>query len=388
MAHRSPVAASACGGTRALTPPHALLLLYGLAAAAPALAQTEAPPTLEQCAAIGAAADRLTCYDKLAGRAPAPTTPVAQQALASTATPATAEPSLLSQTGGPLPPDSTSASASASSSSLTSKFWELDPIDKRGVFNFVGYQPNYVLPLHVTSRINRAPQSPTQAAVAQPDNRREEAKFQLSLRTKVLQNVGLPGGDLWAAFTVQAMWQVYSHSDSRPFRNTDYQPELIYVVPTAERFRGLPFGWKWRYTQLGVAHQSNGQSDPLSRSWNRSYLDAGFENGNWTFSARVNHRLRERAETNNNPDLVDMRGRTELNLGWASGLHTASLHHRTTFRGGNKGSNLFEWTYPVSRDQPNGLRWYVQVFSGYGETLSDYNFRQTSVGAGVSFLQF
>jgi len=47
------------------------ILLCGLAAGLPAQAQTETPPTLEACAAIGAAADRLTCYDKLAGRAPA-----------------------------------------------------------------------------------------------------------------------------------------------------------------------------------------------------------------------------------------------------------------------------------------------------------------------------
>ncbi|MEP7099505.1 MAG: phospholipase A [Burkholderiales bacterium] len=34
------------------------------------------------------------------------------------------------------------------------------------------------------------------------------------------------------------------------------------------------------------------------------------------------------------------------------------------------------------------MRWFVQGFSGYGETLTDYNFRQTSIGAGVTFLQF
>jgi phospholipase A1 len=30
----------------------------------------------------------------------------------------------------------------------------------------------------------------------------------------------------------------------------------------------------------------------------------------------------------------------------------------------------------------------VQAFRGYGETLTDYNFRQTSLGLGVTFLQF
>ena len=47
-----------------------------------------------------------------------------------------------------------------------------------------------------------------------------------------------------------------------------------------------------------------------------------------------------------------------------------------------------EWTYPIFDDHPNGLRWFVQGFSGYGETLTDYNFRQSSVGVGVAFLQF
>lgn len=362
-----------------------LFALCGLASGAFAQGVTGGPLSLEQCALIGAAADRLSCYDRLAGRAPAPTEPAATQPLPGTDAEA---PSLLTQSGGRLPPEP-AASSPAKASTFLSRFWELDPADKRGVFNFVGYQPNYVLPLHVVSRVNRAPQSPTQGAVAMPDNRREEAKFQLSVRTKLLQGVGFPGADLWGAFTMQTMWQVYNHADSRPFRNSNYQPELIYVVPTAPGLRAtLPFGWQWRFTELGLAHQSNGQSDPLSRSWNRVYLGAGFERGNWTFTTRLNHRLRERPESDNNPDLLAYRGKAEFALGWSSGRHTAMLRHRSTLRSGGRGGSSLEWTYPVSRDQPNGLRWYVQVFSGYGETLLDYNFRQTSLGAGVSFLQF
>lgn len=367
---------------RSRTPWHRAALLL-LAASGAAHAQNTPQPTLEQCAAIAAASDRLYCYDRLAGRAPAPDRPTALQA-------PMGEPLVSQEEGSRLLPKNAPAlnENTRSPYSVLSRYWELDPADKRGVFNAVGYQSNFFLPVHITSRVNRAPQSPTQAADPAPGYRREEAKFQLSLRTKLLQGVGLPGADLWGAFTLQTLWQVYNHRDSSPFRNTDYQPELIYMVPTADRWRQLPWGWQWRYTQLGWAHQSNGQSDPLSRSWNRVYLGAGFERGNWSLTARLNHRLREDLEDDNNPDLMQFRGRGEFALTWARGLHTASLQLRSSLRDGSKGAAQFEWTYPVWRDQPNGLRWYVQLFHGYGETLTDYNFRQSSVGAGVSFLQF
>jgi phospholipase A1 len=224
--------------------------------------------------------------------------------------------------------------------------------------------------------------------VSLPDYKREEAKFQLSLRTKVAQDVLLPGADLWVGFTQQALWQIWNGKDSKPFRNSDYEPEVIYTVPTSVGLRELPLGWQWRFTQIGLAHQSNGQSDPLSRSWNRVYAAAGFERGDWSLTTRFTQRLREAAETDNNPDLVDFRGRGELQLNWVNGRQTAALLYRSTLRSVRYGALQFEWTYPVYRDQPNGLRWYLQAFRGYGETLTDYNFRQTSVGLGITFLQF
>lgn len=356
------------------------------AAALPAAAQTAAVPDmpgLQRCAEIGAPADRLICYDKAMGRAPAPAVP-----------PAEAE-----NPAGGAPPPSTSllapkdavvpvAGSTQETPSLLSKYWELDPQDKRGVFNFVGYKANYVLPLHWTNRINRAPQSPTQATVELPNYRHEEAKFQLSLRTKLAQDVLLPGADLWAAFTQQAFWQIWNGKDSKPFRNSDYEPELIYMVPTPERWRSVPLGWQWRFAQLNLTHQSNGQSDPLSRSWNRVTLGAGFEHGDWSLVARYLGRLNEPLASDNNPDLVSFRGHGEFQLNWVNGKSTAQLLYRTTFKDTKYGALQFEWTYPVFKDQPNGLRWYVQLFRGYGETLTDYNFRQTSIGAGFSFLQF
>ncbi|CAN5391616.1 phospholipase A [soil metagenome] len=376
-------------------------------AAVPAAPGT--PDPLAHCAEIGPSADRLACYDKLAGRAVAPPT---VEAAASTAAPApkasatvlagsssaTATPTAASSAASAAVPTTTTlaatdtsatqAKAVATSSGLMSKFWELDAEDKRGIFNFTGYKANYVLPVHFTTRINRSPQSPTQAAVATPDYRHVEAKIQLSLRTKLVQGLLFPGADLWVAYTQQSLWQLYNGADSKPFRNTDYEPEVMYVVPVPEPVRYLPFGWQWRYAQVALAHQSNGQSDPLSRSWNRVYFGAGFERGDMSLTAHVIHRLKENIATDNNPDLESFRGRGDVQFSWTPGAATAAITYRNSFRNGKRGAILFEGTYPVYRDQPNGLRWYVQAFNGYGETLTDYNFRQTSFGAGLTFLQF
>jgi phospholipase A1/A2 len=349
----------------------ALLAPLLAAAALPARAQSEPLPTLQECAAIGQAADRLACYDRMAGRAP-PSPPAGEAPVPT---------SQLAPTDAAVAPG-TDTSADVS---VLSKYWELDAADKRGTFSLLGYRSNYLMPLHATNHVNRAPQSPTQAPVSQPNYRDVEAKFQISLRTKVLQDVLLPGGDVWLSFTQQAMWQIWNGTDSKPFRNTDYEPEAMYVLPTAESIRDLPWGWKWRFSQVGLAHQSNGQSDPLSRSWNRVYAGAGFDRGDWALTARFNQRLNESYELDNNPDLVDYRGRFELQLAWTPGAATAWLQLRPALHGT---SAQFEWSYPVFRAQPNGVRWFVQGFSGYGETLTDYNFRQSSFGVGLTFLQF
>ncbi|WP_442777139.1 phospholipase A [Sphaerotilus montanus] len=333
----------------------------------PAAAADDASPTdLQRCAAIADATPRLACYDTLSGRLSAPPAAPAERTAPAT-TAATHEPRPTSE---------------------LSRYWELDAEDKRGELRFVSYRPNYILPLHVTSRINRAPQSPTQAAVAMPDYRRTEAKFQLSLRTKLVQDAFDSGADLWAGFTQQALWQVFNGRDSAPFRNTDYEPELMLVMPTRPAWRDLPGGWQWRYTMFGAAHQSNGQSDPLSRSWNRVYLAAGIEQGPWSLTAKVSQRLDEPFDTDNNPDLTHFRGRTELRLRWVSGPSVAALQYNGSPRRLNRGALTAEWSRPIRLDQPDGLRWYVQAFSGHGETLTDYNFRQTSVGAGVMFSPF
>lgn len=338
------------------------LILLGLA-----VNPAKAAETGTDCAARSDDAQRLACYDRLSGRQATPG-PVA----ASTA----------------VVPQALDANDAGRTPSVMSKVWELGAGDKRGKFVVRTYLPNFLLPVHYTTSINRSPSSPTQPAGAgNPDYRSVEAKLQISLRAKIAEDLFLPGADLWFTYTQKSLWQIWDQNDSAPFRSTDYQPEAIYVIPVPPAIGELPFGWNLRMLQVGFAHQSNGQSDPLSRSWNRIYTGIGLEHGDVGVSLRLNGRLPE-SKNDQNPDLTSYIGRGELAVNWFPGVSTLGLTWRSNFSNFNRGSLQLDMTHPVFADKPAGLRWYLQLFTGYGETLLDYNHRQSRIGLGLSLFQF
>jgi phospholipase A1/A2 len=319
-----------------------------LALAAQSLRAVAADPAAA-CAAEDDDRARLACYDKLFRPPPAPS--------------AELTPPAVTRPGEPPPAASASNAAAAAPASAMSRLWELERADKHGTFLVKTYLPNFVLPLHVTSHLDRAPSSPTHPASPSNDTyHHAEVKLQISLRAKVAQSVLLPDADLWFAYTQRSMWQLWDRADSAPFRSTDYQPEAIYAVPIPQTAAALPGGWRWRMLQAGVAHQSNGQSDPLSRSWNRAFLGAGFERGDVGLQVRAMHRLPE-GGPDDNPDLTHYIGGGEAVLSWLPGLSIAALTWRTGLSL-RRGSLQLDWTYPVDSEQPLGLRWYLQPFSG------------------------
>jgi len=344
-------------------------------AAAPAFAA----PAQDAAACTGLDdAKRLACYDAIfrpnavQDTVPTPITPPA----------ARHEPDALVQVA--TTPDGKGLVAS----DYMGRFWELEPSAKRGTFVVRTFQPNYLLPAHYSSRINVAPSSPTHPDGGRfPEYRQTEAELQLSLRAKAVEDFLLPDADLWLAYTQRSIWQLWNSQYSAPFRSSDYQPEAIFVVPIPEKLGELGgSGWRWRMMMAGVAHESNGFGAPLSRSWNFAYLGTTFTRDDFALHARFNWRAFEKG-VNDNPNITDDIGNTELGASWLPGETTMQLTARTSFKAWDRGSLKFEWTRPVWADRPDGLRWYVQLFSGYGETMLDYNHRQNSIGLGFTLFQ-
>ncbi len=260
--------------------------------------------------------------------------------------------------------------------------WELDSATRRGTFLVTPYKPLYVTAGRWSSDPNEQPvsENPAYNYPLYIPLGRYEARWQISLKVKVWQGIFGKHGDLWVGYTQKSHWQVYNTTFSRPFRETNYEPELI--LNFATNFPVL--GFKTRMLGVALTHQSNGRAIPLSRSWNRIIFQAGFERGKWVVLLRPWLRLPDTEDEN--PAILDNIGRADATVIYRAGRHLFSAVGSHSLRGGanNRGQVQFDWTFPVT----GNLRGDLQILHGYGETLIDYNHRQTTIGLAVSLVDW
>ena len=374
--------------------------------AAQAQDTTNGDTAWRQCAVQTDSSARLACYDQWAHQHQLPTTQTAPTAATkASAASANAASSVEAQANLKPPAAALAASDNAAlaqggcrndSYTETSRFWELEAGTDCGTFSFRGYRPLSVS-VSAGNNVNTMPTSGNPSNVSQtPEGyQKQEMRIQLSVRTKLAQNLLTDPGSklrdsLWVGYTGLSYWQVFNSDMSRPFRTTDHEPEIFYVYPTTAQ---LPFGWRWRYSGVGLVHQSNGQSDPLSRSWNRYYLMTGVELDNrWQVQAKLWKRMSESAEDDNNPNIQNYMGRGEVKVGWnVNSNNWLGLTARGSLNGHGKGSGRLEWMRTLGEGWLGGksnLRLHAQVFSGYGDTLIDYNHKRTVFSVGFSLLDF
>lgn len=261
--------------------------------------------------------------------------------------------------------------------------WELDSTSARGTFLVTPYKSIYILPFVWSSNPNEQPHSGNDSPdyVAPKTNYDVvELKFQLSFKTKILQSFLWGRADLWVSYTQIAQWQIYNSDLSRPFREINYEPEIMLNFPVNFSF----LGFKTRMIGVSFNHESNGKSFPNTRSWNRVIFIAGLERKNWNVYIRPWYVIPE--SKGDNPDISDYIGNADVNVIYSKNrsVYTFIGSHNFNLNGNMRGSSTFSWAYPIK----GNLRGYLQVSHGYGNSLIDYNHSQTTVGVGVSLIEW
>jgi phospholipase A1 len=243
-------------------------------------------------------------------------------------------------------------------------------------FLLLPHRPNYILPVIYNSTPNDEPFG------FEPGTFDElEMKFQVSLKVQLGDRIFGEVGSLYAAYTNRSWWQAYNSDRSSPFRETNHEPELFLLWDTDWHFMGM------RASSLivGVSHQSNGQGGAISRSWNRLFLNLILERGSIVLSLKPWYRVPESDKEDpgdpggdDNPDIGRYMGSGELGLLYRKKRNTLTLLVRNNLKPDNRGAVVIGWSYPLSRR----IKGYLQFFDGYGESLIDYDHRNTRIGAG------
>lgn len=211
-----------------------------------------------------------------------------------------------------------------------------------------------------------------------------ELKLQLSIKQQIRNS------RFYLAYTQKSFWRVLDQADSRPFRETNHNPEIFF------RYIAPPPVWRnlraWG-ADLGAEHESNGAREPDSRSWNRLYVTPFISWGDLRADLKLWHRLSEDAKTDpndptgdENPDIQDYLGHGELRL---------SYLFKNPYLRGSLASLRTRWNFATERgalqldlSRPTKSRnvyLFAHLFTGYGESLIDYDRSVTRYGIGIMF---
>jgi phospholipase A1 len=245
-------------------------------------------------------------------------------------------------------------------------------------FSISQHRRNYILPITYIS-------NPNPVAVDDLNNGNVdniEAKYQISVNLPLYIDKDDTSG-LYLGFTAKSYWQVYNNDVSKPFRATDYEPEVYYAWDNELTI----LGFKFNQLQLGLNHQSNGRSNELSRSWNRLFASALFSDDESFYYVKTWYRIPENeketansAAGDDNPDITRFLGHVELGYGTNFGdFNIVGLLRNNLRTSENKGSIELNISYPLT-DKYDVL---FQYFNGYGDSLIDYNRHQQRVGLGL-----
>lgn len=333
-----------------------IVLVVWLTCVVPPVFPAEINDGIIRCSDIEDDLLRLQCYDEMAGRKPLPVKELDTCAV--------------------VPPKKLS---------YLDRLWEAEQDPARGKFAIKMHRSNYLLPFSYNFSPNR---EPFKEVFPDRDLYKAEAAFQISFKTKLWEDVLGGNMDLWVGYTQRSFWQVYNVDESAPFRDTNYEPELLLNIPMNLNLRLMTL----KTINFGLNHQSNGRSEPLSRSWNRIVANFGFEhNGlfleddSLVLEFKTWYRIPESDSSDDNPDMHQYLGYGEIWASYFKDKHRFAMMVRNNLESNdNHGALQLEWSFPLN-DHIGG---YIQYFLGYGESLIDYNHSVNRVGVGFILMDW
>lgn len=219
-----------------------------------------------------------------------------------------------------------------------------------------------------------------------------KSKFQFSFRYRLFNPIGpLAVEHPWVnglhfGYTQTSFWDL--KSDSAPFEDTSYKPELFLLTNNLVDGNNTAQGF---FIQTGLQHESNGRGEDESRSTNVLYLRPILIFYSKTSQMGLQFSPRFWLYINNsgvhNRDLPDYRGYFELE---AKAGKADNLVVGTVLRWAKKGSSVqLEATYPVHQylSDNMAISLHVQYVNVLGESMLNFRERTDALRLGISFIR-
>lgn len=241
------------------------------------------------------------------------------------------------------------------------------------------HKGNYILPISYNNNPNNKVFETVENNPEFSDrgryNKNLETEFQVSFLILTNKNIFGTNFNTFVGYTHKAFWQLYNEEWSRPFRETNYEPEFfaryIYNEPK------IVLGMNLIAYDVGIVHQSNGQIQELSRSWNRIFTRMAFLSGSTLMNFSLWYRLPEDESDDENPNIYRYLGYGEIDL--IHRFKEDNMHLKII-----PGTKYLSGELSYSTPWKEGLRFYTKISYGYGLSLQDYNHEGRKVGIGIT----
>lgn len=246
-------------------------------------------------------------------------------------------------------------------------------------YSFLPHKGTYLLPVSY----NHSPNNKVYEVLTEQEdlksrgayNREIEAEYQVSFQFLISRTTLGLGHSLFMAYTQQSWWQVYNQNWSRQFRETNYNPEIFLRKILGKNFN--IFGLEMATYDFGYMHQSNGQIQELSRSWDRLFFRTIFVFKKLIITPTIWHRIPGADSLDENPDIERYLGYAELKFDYLSGKNRFGLR---VIPGTRHAGFEISHSYPLSE----GVRFFTKINYGYGMSLIDYNYKTERIGIGFT----